>query len=87
MLVRKLNMTLVASGMLEAGAKVQYLHTIVRRESLRHFDSLSADVESTEPLTVEYIIKGLELYPPPVKFLLKNSTQCTTEQGNIVVSK
>ena len=61
MLVCKLNMTLVESGMLEAGAKVQYLHMIVRRESLRHFDSLSADVESTEPLTVEYIIKGLAL--------------------------
>ena len=55
-------MTLAASGMLEAGAKVQYLHTLVHGEVLCHFDSFSADMESTNPLTVENIVKGLVLY-------------------------
>ena len=64
-------MTLMASGTLETGAKVQYLRTLVRGEALHQFDSLYADVEITEPLTVEYIIKGLALYFPPVNFLLK----------------
>ena len=41
------NMTLAASGTLEAGVKVQYLHTLVRGEVLHQFYLLSADVEST----------------------------------------
>ena len=57
--VRNFNMTLVASGMMEAGTKFQYLHTLVRGEELRQFDSLSADVESTETLDVGYIIRDL----------------------------
>ena len=42
--VRNFNMTLAASGALEAGAKIQYLRTLVRREALHQFDSFSADV-------------------------------------------
>ena len=57
-------MTLTASGTLEAGAKVQYLRTIVCGEALRQFDSLYADVESTQKLNVEDIIKGIEQYFP-----------------------
>ena len=38
------NMTLVATGTLEMGAKIQYLRTLVRGEVLRQFDLLSADV-------------------------------------------
>ena len=45
--VRNFNMNLVVLEMLEAGAKCQYLFTIVRREALRQFDLLSTDVEST----------------------------------------
>ena len=69
--VRNFNMTLTASGMMEMGAKVQYLCTLVDGESLLQFDSLSYGVECTEPLTVEYIIKGLVLYFFPVNFLSK----------------
>ena len=47
-------------------AKFQYLRTIVRGEELRHFDLLSADVESTETLDVDYIIRGLAKYFYPV---------------------
>ena len=54
-------MTTVASGTLETGTKVKYLRVLVCGEALRHFDLLSSDVESMEPLTVEYIIKGLAL--------------------------
>ena len=38
------NMTLAASGMLEAGAKYQYLRTISRVEALHQFDLLSDDI-------------------------------------------
>ena len=45
--VRNFNMTFTASGTLEVGAKYQYPCTIVHREALCRFDSLSADVEGT----------------------------------------
>ena len=64
-------MTIAASGTLDMGAKIQYLCMLVRGEALRKFDSLSSDVEIKETLNVEYIIKGLELYFPPVKLLSK----------------
>ena len=69
---RKFNMTLVESGMLETDTKFQCLHTLVHGEVLHQFDSFSADVESTETLNVEYIIKGLAFYLPPCKFPFKN---------------
>ena len=50
--MRSFNMTLAASGTLEAGVKVQYLHTLFHGEVLHHFDSLSSDVEIADPLTV-----------------------------------
>ena len=40
-------MTVVATGTLEAEAKVQYLCTLVHGEALRHFDLLCADVHPT----------------------------------------
>ena len=52
-------MTLAVSGTLESGAKYQYLCTLVRWESLRQFDSLSSDVEITQTLNIDDIIKGL----------------------------
>ena len=51
--------TLAESGALEAGAKYQYLYTIVHREALRQFDLLYADVESAETLNIDYINRGL----------------------------
>ena len=59
LLIRNFNMNIAASGTLETAAKVQYLHTLLRGEALRKFDLMSADVESTNPLTVEAIILGL----------------------------
>ena len=35
------------------------------------FDLLSADVENTETLNLDFYTKGLELYLPPVNYLLK----------------
>ena len=71
MFVRNFNTTLAALGILDADAKFQYLRTIVHGEALRQFDSFSADVESTQNLNVDDIIKGLAQYPPPVNFLSK----------------
>ena len=44
-------MTLMTAGTLQAGAKVQYLQTLVRGEVLRQFDFLSSGVEIVKPLT------------------------------------
>ena len=52
-------MTPLESGMLNMGAKIQYLHTLVHGKALRQFDSFYAEVESTETLNMEYIIKSL----------------------------
>ena len=67
--VHNFNMTLAASGTLEAGTKIQYLRTLFHVEVLRQFDPLSADVESTKTLNIEDIIKGLSQYFPPVNLL------------------
>ena len=64
-------MNLVVSGILEEGAKVQYLRELVHREALFQLNSFSADVEISSPLTVEIIINWLELYFPPVNSLSK----------------
>ena len=56
------NMPLAAAGMLEAGAHIQYLCTLARGEALCQFDLLSADVEITQTLNVDDIIKGLVQY-------------------------
>ena len=69
--VRNFNMTLAASETLEAGEKYQYLLTLVHREVLRQFDLLSADVEGTNALNIDHIIRGLAYYPPPVNYLSK----------------
>ena len=64
MFVCNFDMTLAASGILEAGAKYQYIRNLVRVEALSQFDSLSDDVESAEILNVHYIIRGLAQYFP-----------------------
>ena len=63
--VRNFNMILTASGTLEAGAKYKYLCTLVHGEALHQFDLLSADVEVTGNLNIDYIIRGLAQYFPP----------------------
>ena len=69
--VRKSNMTLASSGTLEADAKFQYLRNLVCREALHQFESLSVDVESTETLNVDYIIRGLAQYFYPANSMSK----------------
>ena len=51
--------------------KDQYLRTLVCGEALRPFHLLSYNVESANPLIVEYIILGLGADFPPVNFLSK----------------
>ena len=48
-----------AEGTLETAVKVQCICTLVHGEVLRQFDLLSADVESANSLTVDFIILGL----------------------------
>ena len=54
--IRNFNVNFKASGTLETDAKVQCLFMLVLDEALRQFDLLSADVYSTNILTVEDII-------------------------------
>ena len=42
--VHNFNMAFLASGIMDMGAKIQYLRTLVRGELLRQFDSLSTNV-------------------------------------------
>ena len=55
-------MTLKAIEMLETVVNTQPCCMIVHGEALRQFDTLSADVESTNPLTVTAFILGLGMY-------------------------
>ena len=57
--VQNINITLMASGTLTMGAKIQYLRTLVHGEKLCQFDSMHDYLEGTNPLTVESIILGL----------------------------
>ena len=53
-------------------AKVQYLHTLVCGEVLHPFDLVSADAKNSETqLDVDYLLKGLAWYSPPVNSLPK----------------
>ena len=63
------NTTLAETGTLEMDANIQYLCTLLWGEALRWFELLSADVENMETLNVDYYIKGLALYPPPVNLV------------------
>ena len=56
------NMTLVGSVMLGVDVKVQYMCTLVCGEAFRLFGLLYANLEGTNPLTVEDNILGLDFY-------------------------
>ena len=64
------------------GVKIQYLRTLVRGEALRHFYVLSADVENTETLNLDYYIKGLALYFFPVNSLSTTKKRGAVERKN-----
>ena len=71
MFVSKFNITFTAPETLEANVKFQYFCTLVRGKALRQFDLLSDDVEITETLNVDYIIRGLSQYFLPMNSLPK----------------
>ena len=64
--IRKSNMTLAATGTLDTDAMIQCLCTLVHGEALYQFDLLSADIENTETLNMDFLIRGLALYFFPV---------------------
>ena len=70
--IRNFSMTLVETGTLKMDANIQYLRTLVRGEALRQFDFLSANIENTATLNVNYYIKGLAVYFLPVNLLSKH---------------
>ena len=81
--VQNFEMNLADTGTLEMEAKVQYLCTLLFGEALRQFYSLYIDVKNTETyLYVDYLLKGLAWYFPPVNSLSKQNRamrQCMKE--------
>ena len=73
LLILNFNMTIEATWTLDMDAKIQYLRPPFRKEELRQFDLLSADVENTETLNVDYYIKCLAVHLFPVNYLLKSA--------------
>ena len=64
-------MTLEASGTLKAGAKIQYLCTLVHGEALRQFETLSDYVGIAISETLTYIILVFGTYYFPVNVVSK----------------
>ena len=64
-------MTSAASGTLDTGANFQCFLTLIHGEALHQFYSLSNDVENTEILNMDYIIRVLAQYFLPVNSLSK----------------
>ena len=84
MFVQNLDMTFSATGVQDTDAKIQYLCTLVNGEALRRFDLLSDDIENTDTsLSVDYLIKALALYFPPVNSLskIKCAMCCCTKKN------
>ena len=77
--VHKFNMTIAASRKLQTGAKDQYLCILVHGESLCQFYLLSADMESTNPLNMEYIIKRDVVLLTPCKFSIRKKARDTPQ--------
>ena len=64
-------MTLAATEALYMDVKIHYLRMLVYGEALPQFELLSADLKNTETLNVDYYIKGLALYLPPMNSFSK----------------
>ena len=79
LLTRNLIMTLEASGMILTDAKIKYLHTMVRGEELRQFDTLSAEVGSTTLENLTSISLGLGTHFLPVNALSRQN--CAMRRG------
>ena len=60
--INNFNMNLEASGTLKSGAENQYILMMLRGESLRQFDTLSAELGSKTPEQLMSIILGLGTY-------------------------
>ena len=74
------NMVLAESGTLTTGAKMKYIYTLVCREALRQFDSLSADMEGMNLINVKTIILGLALYYFLWIYYQRKGAQCAAER-------
>ena len=69
--IRNFNTTLAVTRTVDIDVKIHYLCTLPHGEAFSQFDLLSTDMENTETLNVDYYIKGLALYFPPLNFLSK----------------
>ena len=72
-------MTIEASGKIKAGAKIQYLRTLVRVEVLYKFDTLSSEVGIDIPVNLMSIILGLGTYFTLLMRFQRKRMRCTAE--------
>ena len=69
--IRNFQMNLKASGMLDASAKINYIHTLLRGEALRQLDTLYVEVGGINTTHLNHIILGLGMYIYPINAFFK----------------
>ena len=79
MFVRNFNITPAASGTVEVSAKYQYLRTLVCVKVFRLFDFFTDNVECTQTLNIDDIIRDLTQYFSTVK--LPSKQKLAMRQG------
>ena len=75
-------MNLKASGTLKAGARIQYLCTMVLGEALRQLYAFSDEVESASPENLTSIVLVLGVYIFPVNALSKRKRSMRCRMRN-----
>ena len=75
LLVQHFKMTIEASGTLIVNAKLQYLHRLLRGETLRQFDTVCFQVGILTPTYLNRVILGLGAYFPPTNEYVKTKVR------------
>ena len=73
------NMTIDTSVTITSNVKLQYIHTLLCVESLCQFDTLCAQVVSTNMAHLNRVVFGLGMYFFLLIHCLSNSAQCATD--------
>ena len=83
--IRNFQMDLKASGTLAAGAKIQYLHTLVCGEALRQIDTLSTEGRSITSKDLESTNLVLGTYFFLLMRCQNKNVRCAAELGSHAV--
>ena len=75
-------MMLEASIIPKENTKLQYLHTLLRGEAPRKFETLFVQIAIKYMSHLNQVLLGLSLYFFLLKCCLNKSVKCTTELGS-----